>query len=465
MRQKPAIPLPVLSLILLVHLSTANFPSKHTSKTNDVVDNKAQEYFGKFEQVFGVHAAKERPHPTRYDVASQRDAVRYMHKLFTANAKHQDLGSNSIIAVFPDKGPKTTLTFNISHLDQSYVIDRAELHLRTRKPADLLNTYIDVSCASCSTESSYLKVNPTSSVHQHWLRFDLTDLVDDALRNSRGKISTDPKRIYSNISLPLPWKSAFLTVEVYNSTVIQKKNEVKHKNAKRRHKRSLEDYYRYMPTNDDSDENSILRGEYRAYRADDSLEQLKSHDETIFKRNYNMVKNAGPRILQSRPKQPKKKYRNKFSKNDPMMGFGQNYDEYTTTEKIPSLSFFDNEVSVQLLGQDNGTKNKHKQCQRRERTVSFREIGWDKWIIAPKEFPADYCSGTCEFPLEQQHHATNHAQLQSILHTLGGDKSDIPDVCCAPQKLDSLTLLYYDENGNVVLKSFPKMVVSSCGCV
>ena len=32
------------------------------------------------------------------------------------------------------------------------------------------------------------------------------------------------------------------------------------------------------------------------------------------------------------------------------------------------------------------------------------------------------------------------------------------------RRMDSLTLLYTDDDGAVVLKTFPQMVVKSCGC-
>lgn len=66
--------------------------------------------------------------------------------------------------------------------------------------------------------------------------------------------------------------------------------------------------------------------------------------------------------------------------------------------------------------------------------------------------------------LIQDANPSNHAILQSALRSVGVSP-DVPQVCCAPESMDSLTLLYYDDNGNVVLKNFPRMVVTSCGCI
>ncbi|VDN45592.1 unnamed protein product [Gongylonema pulchrum] len=96
--------------------------------------------------------------------------------------------------------------------------------------------------------------------------------------------------------------------------------------------------------------------------------------------------------------------------------------------------------------------------------VQFRDIGWEHWIIAPTSFEAHYCSGSCPFPLKKNVNPSNHAIVQSIIHRLGLEPY-VPDVCCAPDKMDSLTLLYYDEVDNVVLKNYPRMTVTSCACL
>jgi hypothetical protein len=107
------------------------------------------------------------------------------------------------------------------------------------------------------------------------------------------------------------------------------------------------------------------------------------------------------------------------------------------------------------------------------------------------------CGKKCHF-LEQKNclisffqdlHASNHAILQSLIvhqrkldnhhrrhqidanfgfHTppsFADDSVAPPPVCCASAKFDSLTILYFDENDNVVLKNYPRMIVLECGCI
>ncbi|XP_066303631.1 bone morphogenetic protein 3-like [Branchiostoma lanceolatum] len=102
-------------------------------------------------------------------------------------------------------------------------------------------------------------------------------------------------------------------------------------------------------------------------------------------------------------------------------------------------------------------------CSRRPMRVDFADIGWSDWIISPKAFDAYYCAGTCDFPMSKVMKPSNHATIQSIMRTVG-ITSGVPSPCCVPDKLSSLSILYFDENRNVVLKVYPNMSVESCAC-
>lgn len=104
-----------------------------------------------------------------------------------------------------------------------------------------------------------------------------------------------------------------------------------------------------------------------------------------------------------------------------------------------------------------------RSCTRYEMFVDFEEIGWSGWIISPNSYNAYHCAGECPFPLGQSQKPTNHATVQSIVHVLGVGKN-INTPCCVPNKLYSISLLYFDDNENVILKQYDDMVVASCGC-
>ncbi|XP_077999236.1 bone morphogenetic protein 2-like [Glandiceps talaboti] len=102
-------------------------------------------------------------------------------------------------------------------------------------------------------------------------------------------------------------------------------------------------------------------------------------------------------------------------------------------------------------------------CSRQRLYVDFEEIGWSGWIISPRGYNAYHCKGECPFPLGQASKPTNHATVQSIVNALQqGDEVAMP--CCVPDKLFSISLLYFDEDDNVVLKQYDDMVAASCGC-
>ncbi|KAM4637064.1 growth/differentiation factor 10 [Discoglossus pictus] len=102
-------------------------------------------------------------------------------------------------------------------------------------------------------------------------------------------------------------------------------------------------------------------------------------------------------------------------------------------------------------------------CSRRYLKVDFADIGWSEWIISPKSFDAYYCSGACEFPMPKVVRPSNHATIQSIVKAVGIIPG-VPEPCCTPDRMNSLTVLFLDESRNVVLKVYPNMSVESCSC-
>ncbi|XP_021071052.1 bone morphogenetic protein 6 [Mus pahari] len=101
-------------------------------------------------------------------------------------------------------------------------------------------------------------------------------------------------------------------------------------------------------------------------------------------------------------------------------------------------------------------------CKKHELYVSFQDLGWQDWIIAPKGYAANYCDGECSFPLNAHMNATNHAIVQTLVHLMNPEY--VPKPCCAPTKLNAISVLYFDDNSNVILKKYRNMVVRACGC-
>ncbi|KAF7704555.1 protein DVR-1 [Silurus meridionalis] len=101
-------------------------------------------------------------------------------------------------------------------------------------------------------------------------------------------------------------------------------------------------------------------------------------------------------------------------------------------------------------------------CKARRLYIDFKDVGWQDWIIAPQGYVANYCHGECPFPLSESLNGTNHAILQTLVHSF--DPKGTPQPCCVPIKLSPISMLYYDNNDNVVLRHYEDMVVDECGC-
>ncbi|XP_025192833.1 protein decapentaplegic-like [Melanaphis sacchari] len=117
--------------------------------------------------------------------------------------------------------------------------------------------------------------------------------------------------------------------------------------------------------------------------------------------------------------------------------------------------------SVAQLG-GSQKKTKKKICQRYSMYVDFKEVGFSDWIKAPPGYEAFYCHGKCSFPLASHINASNHAVMQTLMHTF--NPSLVPLTCCVPTKQSSQTLLYLDTDGKLVVKNYPDMSVDECGC-
>lgn len=107
-------------------------------------------------------------------------------------------------------------------------------------------------------------------------------------------------------------------------------------------------------------------------------------------------------------------------------------------------------------------KNNHEPCRRLSMYVDFGEVGWSDWIVAPSGYDAFYCHGECNFPLAEHLNTTNHAIVQTLMNSVS--PTTVPKPCCIPTHLNSISMLYLDDEQKVVLKNYKDMVVNGCGC-
>ncbi|XP_070504725.1 inhibin beta chain-like [Chironomus tepperi] len=104
------------------------------------------------------------------------------------------------------------------------------------------------------------------------------------------------------------------------------------------------------------------------------------------------------------------------------------------------------------------------QCCKQRFYVSFKTLGWDDWIIAPPGYYANYCRGDCGNGI----HRTPDTLLTYYSHVFHEvrkyNKLNGNQLCCAPLKFSSMSLIYFDPDGKIIKRDLPKMVVDECGC-
>ncbi|KAI4895746.1 hypothetical protein NFI96_024047 [Prochilodus magdalenae] len=110
-------------------------------------------------------------------------------------------------------------------------------------------------------------------------------------------------------------------------------------------------------------------------------------------------------------------------------------------------------------GKISATKN---QCKLHSYRVTFRDLGWDHWIIAPHMYNPRYCMGDCPRILHYGLKSPNHAIVQTFISELG--VADIPLPSCVPYKYKPISVLMMEKNGSIVYKEYEDMVAESCTC-
>ena len=127
-------------------------------------------------------------------------------------------------------------------------------------------------------------------------------------------------------------------------------------------------------------------------------------------------------------------------------------------------------------------------CRQRKLWVSFKDFGWDDWILYPEGYWANICEGSCPAapyrPLgglkggrhpfyrshairtrdEQKGGSPRHPSHQFQYKAHPKPWRGVADTCCTPRRMSGLHLIYFDENGNIVKTLLRDMVVDRCGC-
>nr|XP_056714996.1 bone morphogenetic protein 15 [Euleptes europaea] len=105
---------------------------------------------------------------------------------------------------------------------------------------------------------------------------------------------------------------------------------------------------------------------------------------------------------------------------------------------------------------------KKRECSLHRFRVSFQQLGWDHWIIAPHSYQPQYCKGNCPRVLHFGYHSPNHAIIQNFINELV-DQS-VPPPSCVPYEYSPISILMMEQNGTILYKVYEDMIAKSCTC-
>ncbi|XP_003214948.1 inhibin beta B chain [Anolis carolinensis] len=104
-------------------------------------------------------------------------------------------------------------------------------------------------------------------------------------------------------------------------------------------------------------------------------------------------------------------------------------------------------------------------CCRQQFYIDFKLIGWNDWIIAPLGYFGNYCEGSCPSYLAGVPGSASSFHTAVVnQYRMRGLNPGTVNSCCIPTKLSTMSMLYFDDEYNIVKRDVPNMIVEECGC-
>ncbi|KAM3585215.1 uncharacterized protein V6R79_010576 [Siganus canaliculatus] len=104
-------------------------------------------------------------------------------------------------------------------------------------------------------------------------------------------------------------------------------------------------------------------------------------------------------------------------------------------------------------------------CCRQQFYIDFRLIGWNDWIIAPAGYFGNYCEGKCPAYMAGVPGSASSFHTAVVnQYRLRGMSPGAMNSCCIPTRLSTMSMLYFDDEYNIVKRDVPNMIVDECGC-
>ncbi|CAJ0932647.1 unnamed protein product, partial [Mesorhabditis belari] len=137
-------------------------------------------------------------------------------------------------------------------------------------------------------------------------------------------------------------------------------------------------------------------------------------------------------------------------KKDPWYGFGDEVDEESSdSEEVEDDIEQQEQQELVLLKKEGG-------CGLSRRLISTASLGLDHVVLAPPHIDLSQCNGSCDQPTKRW------SPRATLLSSLSSMRSSI---CCAPSRLSPLILMFLDDQGNLVIRLFPRAIAENCECL
>ncbi|KAM4663429.1 bone morphogenetic protein 15 [Discoglossus pictus] len=119
-------------------------------------------------------------------------------------------------------------------------------------------------------------------------------------------------------------------------------------------------------------------------------------------------------------------------------------------------------IGIKLPKFQNQSGQSKNHCILRPFWVSFHQLGWDHWIIAPHRYNPGYCTGDCPRLLHSGYNSPNHAIIQNFINQVVD--GSVPRPSCVPYSYGPISVLMIEPGGNILYKEYENMIAQKCTC-
>lgn len=102
------------------------------------------------------------------------------------------------------------------------------------------------------------------------------------------------------------------------------------------------------------------------------------------------------------------------------------------------------------------------ECELHNLRLSFSQLRWDRWIIAPHRYSPQFCRGDCPRALGQRYGSPVHTMVQTLIQ----ERLDpaVPRPSCVPAAYSPLSVLTIEPDGSIAYKEYEDMIATKCTC-